>query len=207
MKIFWANPSDRKISLLLNECRHHGFSYGSVGSTCDWDGTLFAIQPKAVVENGYLIQRRRTKIGVGATSFDAAVTALRSGTCFDLPWVGYHCRQDLAEGVEFCIVANAFGLHPASTCRVVYVDEQENEFEKSTSIGIGTLPVHAAIGEEKLAVTWNKETGDVDFLIGSYSKPASWLSKLFISYLRHQQKRFAQDAGKRMESALVVVED
>lgn len=201
MKIYWKKPSIKQITQLLDRSRDHDFSHANVGSTCDWSGELFSIQPNSVVEDGYLIQRRRTKIGLGVDTFINASAALRRGLCFDLSWVDVYTLGELLEGKDFCLVAKAFGLYVSSVCRVIYINDEETTSERTMALGLGTLPYHAAIGEERLAINWNKATGDVDFLIGSYSKPASWFSWMFVRYLRSQQVRFARDSVSRMKVA------
>lgn len=204
MKIFWLPPTAAQIMALIERYQNAEFTETSVGSTRDWKGTRFDVEPNSIVENGYLIQRRRSKIGAGEADYRAAVAALRRGDCFDLPWVDFHSSNGLNQGAIFCLVAKAFGLRPASLCRIVYSEHQDNqsEDEQAYAVGIGTLPVHVARGEEKIAVAWNTTTDDVDLLIGSYSKPASWITRLFVWYLRQQQDRFALDSATRMRQAV-----
>ena len=202
MKIYWRRPTEKQLEHLLMEQQNADYSHENVASTRPWSGDLFDAKPNSVVKDGYLIQRRRANIGTGESAFLSGSAALRKGTCFDLPWVHYHAKFDLSEGAHFCLVAHAFGLHAASVCRVVYSDVQDSFRERIYSIGVGTLPAHAAIGEEKLAVHWNKQTEEVDFLIGSYSKPATWISRMLVGYLRNQQDRFARDSVERMMRAV-----
>ena len=84
-------------------------------------------------------------------------------------------------------------------CRVVYLDEESTEESQFFTIGVGTLKRHAAIGEERLSINWNRENDDVHFLIDSYSRPSTWLSKMFAFYLRRQQLKFVDQASRRME--------
>ncbi|MFK7768005.1 MAG: DUF1990 family protein, partial [Mariniblastus sp.] len=75
---------------------------------------------------------------------------------------------------------------------------QETETGKLFSLGLGTLPCHAASGEERFSVSWNRETDEVDFMIGSFSRPQTWLTKMFVWYLRREQNRFATDSANRI---------
>lgn len=200
MKIFWRKPSRTKIEKLIGRCHDHDFTQANVGSTRGWNGDLFAVKPNAIVENGYLIQRRRSTVGSGVEAFERAVDALKQGKCFDLPWVDFFSRNGLAEGEIFCLVAHAFWLWPASLCRVIYAESQDDDQSRSYAVGLGTLPIHAATGEEKIAVVWDRKTNDVDLLIGSYSKPATWVSWFMVWYLRQQQNRFARDSVTRIKA-------
>jgi uncharacterized protein (UPF0548 family) len=198
MKLFLREPATEKISNQIRKFQTDDVSYRKIGSTKSWRRDSFARLPNAKIVDGDLLQFRSVEIGNGQNDFQNAVAALRRGVCFDLSWVNCHQQRNFHQGDTFCLTAPAFGIWTANFCRVVYVQEDEDVDRKMLSVGIGTLACHAAAGEERLSVVWERKTDEVDFLIGSFSQPRSWLSKLFVSYLRKQQRRFAQSASQRM---------
>ena len=176
----------------------------NVGSTRKWDRSIPEknATPQFIKENGYRLLHQHRKIGTGEQVYLAAVEALSRGKCFDLGWVESVLQRPLENDDTFCLLVRAFGFCSANFCRVVYREEESTAENQFFAIGVGTLKRHAAIGEERLALNWNRETDEVNFLIDSYSQPSSWLAKLFAIYLRRQQLKFVDEAPKRLEQVI-----
>lgn len=204
MRIFLRRPSHEKLVALARMYEDAAVTCAKPGTTRAWTSSMFEQLPNSRVVGDELWKFRREPLGIGDSRFDKAVNALVNAQCFDLSWVTCVANRPFQEGDTFCLCVKAFGLWAVNFCRIIYVTDDQNtdEQEQTVSIGIATLPVHAAVGEERLSVTINRKTNQVDFLIGSYSKPSSLLSRLFATYLRKRQDVFAVDATERMTQAI-----
>ena len=172
----------------------------NVGATWDWERSIpdQKITPKFIKRDDNRLLHQCCKVGSGEQDYLAAVEALSLGKCFDLNWVEPILQRPLESQDTFCLVVRAFGFCAVNFCRVVYLGQQAIDQNQFFAIGIGTLKRHAAIGEERILVNWNQENDDVHFLIDSYSRPSSWLSKMFAIYLRRQQLKFVDQACTRV---------
>lgn len=198
MKLFFSKPSQDTLKELIGQFQELKVSHRNVGSTLQWPAEFFDFLPDSRVLEGDLLQFRRIGIGTGSAVYEDAKDAVKNGLCFDLGWVSCQAGREFQEGDTFSLTAKALGIWVASFCRVLYVQEEDYELGKMFSIGIGTLPCHAATGEERISIFWNAGSGEVVFLIGSFSKPQTWLATIFVAYLRKQQNRFAVDAAKQL---------
>ena len=172
-----------------------------VGSTAEWDRSIPDEDrtPQFIKRGQNRLLLKRAKIGDGEQVYRAAVEALSLGKCFDLQGVEPFLQRPLQEQDTFCLIVRAFGFCALNFCRVVYRREETTAESMFFAIGVGTLKRHAAIGEERLSVNWNRDTDEVYFLIDSYSRPSTWLAKLFAIYLRHRQLKFVDQAPKRLK--------
>ncbi len=198
MKLSLFKPSDGTLLSLIQKYGYDGFTYQSVGSTESWPTSVFAKLPISEVVDGDLLQYRRVSIGSGLHDYRLGMQAIRQAVCFDLPWLDCHRDGDFKVGDTFSLTARAFGVWASNFCKVVYMEEQESVANRMFSLGLGTLPWHAATGEERFSIFWDYETDEVDFLIGSFSRPQTLLARLFARYLRKQQNRFATESSSRV---------
>ena len=201
MHIFLRCPHHERLVQLLKKYSASPITQANVGSSRQWDRSIpeKIPAPKLIKHDGDRILHQRYRIGSGEQDYLAAVKALSLGKCFELNWVEPVLQRPLELNDTFCLIVRAFGLCSVNFCRVVYSGEETTAENKFFSIGVGTLKKHAAIGEERLALNWNQENDEVHFLIDSYSRPSTWLSKIFAFYLRRQQLKFVDQASKRME--------
>ena len=201
MHIYLRCPPPNRIAQLTELYSASPATQANVGTTREWDRTIpqQKVVPEFIKQDSNRLLHQCCKIGSGEQDYLAAVEALSLGKCFDLNWVEPILQKPLESQGTFCLIVRAFGFCAVNFCRVVYSGEQTKDESQFFAIGIGTLKRHAAIGEERISVNWNRENGDVHFLIDSYSRPSSWLSKLFAIYLRRQQLRFVDQACKRMK--------
>jgi uncharacterized protein (UPF0548 family) len=198
MQIFLRRPSDKKVRSLIKQNHDDDVSHSQVGSTREWDSQMFSSTSNRKYVGPDLHLHSRHSIGSGERDFSKAASAVRAGVCFDLGWVSCVQQNPFEDGDTFSLLARAFGIWTASFCRVIYTLDEENSELHVVSFGFGTLPNHAAKGEERLSVQLEKTTGKVDLLIGSYSRPQSWLSRVFYFYFRYQQSKFAAQAAARI---------
>ena len=204
MHISLRCPQKDQIAQLTRQYSATPVTQSNVGSTLQWDRSIpaEASAPQFIKENGYRLLHQRRKIGTGEQTYLAAVEALSRGKCFDLGWVESVLQRPLENDDTFCLLVRAFGFCSANFCRLVYKKEESTAESRFFAIGVGTLKRHAAVGEERLLLNWNRETDEVHFLIDSFSRPSSLLAKLFAIYLRRQQLKFVDEAPKRLEQAI-----
>ncbi len=94
--------------------------------------------------------------------------------------------------------ARHFGLHSLNACRVVDVEDEP----RRVAFAYGTLPMHAAHGEERFEVHWHHDDR-VTFRITAFSRPSGLLVRLGYPLMRVMQRRFARAAVTAMQSSAV----
>ena len=87
-----------------------------------------------------------------------------------------------------------------NACRIVYVIEEEDPFEKY-GFAYGTLAEHGEIGEERFTVEMNPDNQSVWYDLYSFSWPTP-LARLAYPFTRALQKRFARDSKAAMQKAV-----
>ena len=200
MKISIGTPSQKTTDRFLNSLTDQPLTYPEQRATLAWEDKAFQELPNSVVENGYLYQFRRATLGSGASAYRVAKESISRGQCFDLSWVNVYGPELLSEESDFCIAATVAGVWSLHGCRVLYSDESTEGHLTQYSLVLGTLSSHAAVGEERIGVVWNRANDQVDFLIGSFSKPSNWLVTLAAPVFRHLQNRFAVASALRIKS-------
>lgn len=200
MHISVTRPSAMKLRQLIERSAHVSMTQPNPGTTRQWDFDLPNTQGmKTTKRRGKdLVLCKRDRIGMGEAQFEAIAGALKLGKCFDLKWVTPTLLEPAKSGDTFALLVRSFGLWSANLCRIIYVQHHDNYAGRQLIMGIGTLPRHAAIGEERLALQWVKETDEVWFMVDSYSRPNGVLPRLFSRYLRQQQFRFLEQAPERL---------
>jgi uncharacterized protein (UPF0548 family) len=165
------------------------FSYRDVGST--------ATQPPA----GYRIDHNRIHLGAGGTTYQRAVTALKSWKQFDIGWVRIVPPETVLEkGAVVAVEAKAFGLWSLNAARVVYMIDDQRDAKARFGFAYGTLPDHVEEGEERFTVVWQTDDS-VWYDIYAFSRPQHRLAKVGLPFVRMLQKRFARDSMAAMVSA------
>jgi uncharacterized protein (UPF0548 family) len=66
----------------------------------------------------------------------------------------------------------------------------------------GTLPGHAAAGEERFAVEWHRADDAVWYDLSAFSRPRHPLMRLGRPLARRQQRRFGRDSARAMAAAV-----
>ena len=66
----------------------------------------------------------------------------------------------------------------------------------------GSLPGHAASGEERFLIEWDPSDDSVWYDLSSFSRPNGWLARLGAPYLRRFQARFARESAEAMRRAV-----
>lgn len=180
--LLFRKPSDAFIRQFLAEQSQFDFSYSHVG---DSFGDLPA---------GFVVDHTRIKLGQGETTFLAARKALANWDQFRLGWV--EARPEftpIRQGEMVAVLAKTICLWWLNACRIIQVIDQTGEVTRF-GFAYGTLPDHAAIGEERFLVEWNRQDDSVWFDILAFSKPKHPLVKLAYPVVRLTQKRFGREA-------------
>jgi uncharacterized protein (UPF0548 family) len=182
-------PGPGKIQRFLQAQAALNLTYTAVGAT---DGL-----PPA----GYVVDHTRIKIGAGEEGFHAAQAALKRWEHFRLGWVEAHVPDvPIQVGGVVAVLARAAGLWWLNACRIIYVVEDDGPVNRF-GFAYGTLPGHAASGEERFLVEWRKDDDAVWYDILAFSRPRQLLARLGYPIARRLQKRFARDSAAAMVRA------
>jgi uncharacterized protein (UPF0548 family) len=151
---------------------------------------------------GYVVDHTRVRLGAGEAVFAAARAALARWEQFRLGWLQVWPEGvPLREGEVVAVLARALGLWSLNACRVVSVLDEEGPV-RAFGFAYGTLPDHAATGEERFLVEWDREDGGVWYDIRAISRPRHLLARLGYPLVRRLQKRFGRDSAAAMRRAV-----
>lgn len=186
----FREPSDGIVRRFIEYQRGLPFSYGEVGAT------------RGDAPAGYLVDRYRVRLGGGEETFERAVAALRSWRMFDLGWTCLIPEDArIEEGVTVAVLARHLGFRSLNAARIVYLIEDSGSVERR-GFAYGTLPGHAARGEERFTVEWDRETGSVYYAVLAVSRPNHPFAWLGYPFVRRLQRRFARDSRSAMRAAV-----
>ena len=165
------------------------FSYDHVGAS------------RATAPDGYLVDRNRVQLGVGRAALERAKDAIRQWKMFEMSWLEL-CWPNvpIVAGSTVAVVVHHVGFWSLNACRIVYVIEERGAVERF-GFAYGTLPDHAAIGEERFTVEFHANDETVWYDIYAFSRPRP-LARLTYPLTRALQKRFAFDSKKAMQRAV-----
>ena len=183
-----ARPSRDRICALIESQRGQPFSYPERGAT----------QERA--PRGYSVEHNRIQLGWGAAVFARAAEALRQWKMFDIGWIDL-CWPDtpICVGSTVAVMARHYGFWSLNACRVVYVVDDRGVRQRY-GFAYGTLPEHAATGEERFTVELRPEDETVWYDIYAFSRPRG-LARTGYPLSRSLQKRFARDSKEAMRRA------
>lgn len=186
----FREPSDGAVRRFIAEQRGLTFSYQEVGVT------------QGGAPPGYVADRYRVRLGEGEETFGRAVAALRSWRMFDLGWTRLLPEDaPIEEGVTVAVLARHYGFRSLNAARIVYLVEDSGSVQRR-GFAYGTLPGHAARGEERFSVEWNRKSDSVHYDVLAMSRPNHPLAWLGYPFVRRLQRRFAQDSRSAMLSAV-----
>lgn len=120
---------------------------------------------------------------------------------FDMHWIEL-CWPDTPTqvGATVAVLASHLGFWSLNACRIVYVIEEDGAVEKY-GFAYGTLPQHAAIGEERFTVEYHHADQSVWYDLYALSRP-NFVARLAYPFTRALQKRFAGDSKRAMQRAV-----
>lgn len=176
---------------LLDAQAAHPLSYPEAGAT--------RTQPPP----GYPRNEYRVRLGSGEQSWRRAVDALRRWEMYRLPWTRLIGAERPPEpGSVVAAVVHHFGFWSINPCRVVYVEESEQDGVRRFQFAIGTLASHSERGEERFRVEWRRDDDSVWFDLLSFAAAHHWLVRLTVPLMRMLQRRFAREAGEALRRAV-----
>jgi uncharacterized protein (UPF0548 family) len=171
-----SKPNPTEIDEFLKQRESDNFSYPFVGATRD--------EPPP----GYNVDHNRQQLGHGRDDFAKAKEAIRNWKMFEVPGIRLIDPETPIEpGRNVALLAHHLGFRSLSSCRIVYVIDEENRF----GFAYGTLTEHVEIGEERFMVEFHPESGEVWYDIFAFSRPGHFLVRLGYPYSRYLQHRFA----------------
>jgi uncharacterized protein (UPF0548 family) len=186
---YLRKPSRDSILAFISAQNAEPFSYAEVGCS------------RNQVPRGYFADHNKIKLGQGQEVFERAKNAIRQWKMFEMPWIEL-CwpNTPIQTGATVAVLASHLGFWSLNACRIVYVIEEKGALEKY-GFAYGTLPQHAAIGEERFAVEYNPADQSVWYDLYALSRP-SLVARLAYPFTRALQKRFASDSKAAMQRAV-----
>jgi uncharacterized protein (UPF0548 family) len=182
-------PSAETVRQFLMEQAKLDFSYSAVGATANQ------------LPAGFVVDRTRIKLGEGVAVFQAAKAALRHWKQFDLGWLeAWSPETPIRTGEVVAIMARSIGLWWLNACKIVYVIDEPGP-KSRFGLAYGTLPDHAARGEERFLIEWNQADNSVWYDILAFSRPNHILARLGYPMVRRAQKRFGRESAAVMLKA------
>jgi uncharacterized protein (UPF0548 family) len=181
--ILARKPSTETIRRFLDGQRHLDFSYPFVGAT--------ATTPPA----GFAVDHTRIRLGSGEAVFAAAKAALERWDQFRLNWLeASPSDTPIRSGEVVAILARSSGLSWLVACRIIYVINENGPITRF-GFAYGTLPDHAATGEERFLIEWNRADDSVWYDILAFSRPRHRLARWGYPVIRRMQQRFGRESA------------
>ncbi len=183
-------PSTEEIPELLDRQESADFSYPLRGCT------------KGPVPAGYRRDHNRVLLGEGPEVFAEACRQLSRWSMFDLSFVRLlHPDAVPQVGQTVAVCAAHLGFYSLNFCRIVYLIDEDGPIQRY-GFAYGTLADHAARGEERFLIAWNRGDNSVHYDLLAYSRPSHWMMRLGYPVARYLQRRFARESLAAMAAAL-----
>lgn len=188
--IFMRMPNGAQLRELIEQQAALPFSYPYPEAT------------RGAPPQGYAVDRNRIQLGRGELAYQRARMALLRWRMFELSWVQL-CWPNVPvrAGNTVGVLAHVAGAWWLNTCRIVYTFDETGEVER-LGFAYGTLPDHAALGEERFMVEWRHDDDTVWYDTLAYSQPNHRLARLGGRMTRRTQQRFAAHSLQAMQGAV-----
>ncbi len=188
--LLFRKPSAEVIDTFLKVQSKYDLTYREVGAT--------AGEPPG----GYVVDRTRVKLGEGETAFVTAKGAVERWDQLRLGWVDIAAPQGPARvGDTVAIIARFGRIWWLNACRVVALVDDHDGPVRRFGLAYGTLPDHAAVGEERFFVEWDRATDEVSYSVVAFSRPNLRLARLGYFFMRKVQRHF----GKVSAAAMIAI--
>jgi uncharacterized protein (UPF0548 family) len=179
-------PTAESVRRFLTTQAKLDFNYAAVGATANQ------------LPAGFVVDRTRVNLGVGERVFQAAKSALQRWRQYDLTWMkAWSPETPIQTGDVVAIVARALGLWSVNACKIVYVVDESGPILRF-GLACGTLPGHAARGEERFLIEYDRDDNNVWYDILAFSRPNHFLTWLGYPMVRRTQKRFGRESAAAM---------
>lgn len=180
-------PSAETIEAFLEAQAKLDLTYPEVGAT------------KTKPPNGYVVDHIRVTLGKGEATFSAAREAVERWDQLRLGWVdAWMSPGPVKVGNPVAIIATFGHIWWLNACRILYVVDGEQDGVRRFGFGYGTLPDHAAKGEERFLVEWDRATDDVFYDVLAFSRPNLPLTRYGYFFMRKVQKHFGRVSAAAM---------
>ena len=190
---FVREPSAERISDVIESQRQTPFSYAEVGASREGAKELA----------GFVVDHNRVRLGEGRETFGRAIAALLGWKMFDVGWARLlPTDAPVQVGTTVAVLARHYGLRSLNVSRVVYGIEEHDGDVQRRGFAYGTLPEHAACGEERFTIEWDRNDDSVFYDLYAFSRPNHVLAKLGCPVARGLQRRFAKDSLRAMRGAV-----
>jgi uncharacterized protein (UPF0548 family) len=183
-------PSDEQVRRVLAAQAAAPFTYRAVGAS------------RGTPPPGWAVRHTRAVLGRGAEVFGRARAAVRRWEMFRQGWL--ECippEAPLSIGTTVGVLARHPGFWSLNVCRIVYLVDEVGAVERF-GFAYGTLPAHAAAGEERFLVEWSHEDDAVTYDVCSFSRPRHLLARVGLPVTRLLQRRFAAGSVRAMVRAV-----
>ena len=187
-----TRPTDDQIAAFLAAQRGATFSYGEIGAT------------RGAPPAAYVVDHNRVRLGVGRSTFDRAVAAVRAWRMSSLGWTSIRpVGAPTTVGTDVAVLVRHFGFWSLNACRVLYRIDEESDANgvRRAGFAYGTLPAHGEVGEERFMVEWHAADDGVWYDLYAVSRPGHPLVRLASPLARRLQRRFARDSMQAMIDA------
>jgi uncharacterized protein (UPF0548 family) len=185
----FTKPSPEAVREFLSAQKQQRFSYEHVGAS------------RTQAPSGYVVDHNRIQLGDGRAAFERAKNAIKQWKMFDIPWIElFWPNAPIEEGATVAIAASHLGFWSLNAARIVYTIDERDSPERY-GFAYGTLPDHAATGEERFTVEYHPEDETVWYGLYAFSRPRT-LARLALPYTRALQKKFASDSKLAMQKAV-----
>lgn len=183
-------PNGNQIKQFIEQQSGLPFSYPEVEAT------------RGAAPPGYAVDHYRIQVGRGEMGFQRARMALLRWRMFELNWVQL-CWPTIPvqPGNTVGVLARVTSGWWLNACRIVYTVEEGGDVER-VGFAYGTLPDHAAMGEERFTVEWRHADDSVWYETLAYSQPNHRLARISGPLARRIQKRFAAESQQAMVRAV-----
>ncbi len=183
-------PGDETLRRFLADQSHRAFTYTHVGASA------------GAPPSGYVVDRTSVVLGEGEGVFLAAKAAVQRWDPFRTGWIeAWPAGTPIRPGETVAILARTMGLWWVNACRIVHVVEESGPVVRS-GFAYGSLPDHAASGEERFVVEWDRSENRVTYRIVAFSRPNHLLARVGYPLMRRTQKRFGRDSAAAMVRAV-----
>lgn len=178
-----TQPSEIQAIAFVHKERNLPFTYPDVGAT----------QTDAVVA-GFDNDFNSIDLGTGDAVWEAAKAAIRGWKMFPGGWAYVTpCPLPIQAAETVAMSACVMGIWWLSSCRIVYVVDNERQF----GFAYGTLPGHVECGEELFMVE-KDAAGQVRYILKAFSKPRHWMARMAYPLARRYQKKFVRESKAAM---------
>lgn len=186
----FQRPSKKEIDDFIASQQGSAFSYLEVGAT------------QSGSPAGYNVDQNRIRLGSGEKVFQSACNAMQRWQMFNISWLQICWENSPIEvGSIVAVCAKHFGFYSINPCQIVYKIEEDGVV-KRFGFAYGTLQEHAAKGEERFLIEWDREEGSVFYDILAFSLPAHPLVMLGYPVSRYLQSYFASQSKQAMLKAI-----